>query len=190
MESLKEIFEEMLNKEEQVTAQLAKDGNLYDGYPIELKNMHNKNADFFQTLLDNSEWPRISDVGEETAKMACAVFQHCAICRPSLMKKGFEVISELAKLGEAHKQCVAYVSDRISYYERRPQKFGTQFEWNQNNEYGPWKIENEKEINLRRKEMGLNTQEEHNANVSKHTPTDSAPSKTDYSDRENDFQKL
>jgi hypothetical protein len=66
--------------------------------------------------------------------------QH-AIGDPQLQSRWLPLLQEAVTKGEAEPAHVAYLEDRICFYERRPQRYGTQFDWDEEGQMsrGCWK---------------------------------------------------
>jgi hypothetical protein len=47
------------------------------------------------------------------------------------------------------------LTDRILFNQRRPQQFGTVFDWDEDDEISPWTIEDEDNVDERRASVGL-----------------------------------
>jgi hypothetical protein len=56
--------------------------------------------------------------------------------------------------GEVAPAQPAYLEDRILCCEGRAQRFGTQFDWDENGELSPQPIEDEHNVDLRRRSVG------------------------------------
>lgn len=139
---------------------LAKQGTLRSGYPKQLELLHHEHSDRLEKILRQYGWPGRSLVGDEGAVCACKLLQHSAIVRPALMHEGMRYLQQAVAAGEASRICLAYVQDRICFYERRPQIYGTQFDWDENDEFSPWAIEDEDCVEERRRALGMRALEE------------------------------
>jgi hypothetical protein len=135
-------------------ARLAAAGDLFDGYAPAMEAMHVENAETLTAIVEESGWPRVSEVGEEASEAAWLVAQH-AISRPDAMR-AFRVALEAAvRLGEAPARHLAYLTDRIRFHERRPQVYGTIHDWDESGELGPWTIERPERVDELRRSVGL-----------------------------------
>jgi len=91
----------------------------------DMERLHKRNAARLDQIINAIGYPTKSKVGEEASEAAWLVIQH-AISEPVFMKKCFALLSESA--GDVNPQNIAYMYDRICYFEGRPQKYGTQFD--------------------------------------------------------------
>lgn len=109
----------------QVREKLLQAGKLSQGYSSEMEQLHLKNAAKLEEIIDLMGYPTRSKVGEEASEAAWLIVQH-AISRPALMKRCYVLLSE--NNDDVDAQNLAYLHDRICYFEGRPQRFGTQFD--------------------------------------------------------------
>ncbi|MFO0636921.1 MAG: DUF6624 domain-containing protein [Nannocystaceae bacterium] len=72
--------------------------------------------------------PRRSRVGEQAAGAAFRIVQH-AIGEPAFMRAMLPLLREAAERGELPPAMVATLEDRICVFEGRPQRYGTQYDW-------------------------------------------------------------
>ena len=142
-----------------VRNRLANSGELFDGYNKEMEELHIKNACRLDSIVAEIGWTSKDKVGEDARNAAMIIIQH-AISLPDFQKKYLGLIKEATDKGQEDKRNYAFLYDRICFYERRPQRFGTQYYWDENNELSPWIIEAPDNINKLRKEYGLNPIEE------------------------------
>jgi hypothetical protein len=52
---------------------------------------------------------------------------------------------------------VAYLEDRICFFEARPQVYGTQYDWDESGELNPHPVEDIAGVDERRRSVGLGT---------------------------------
>lgn len=109
-------------------ARLAADGSLFDGYHPEMEAVHRKNAARLRAIVHEVGWPGRALVGEEGASAAWRILQH-AIGEPDLMRAMLPLVDAAAAAGEARPAEVAMLVDRIRVFEGRPQRYGTQLDW-------------------------------------------------------------
>ena len=158
-EDLKRSLLQMVEEEGRLRAELASDGSLYEGYPQQIRELHLRQANELEKIVDIHGWPKISLVGEEGADAAWLILQH-AISRPDFMKRCFPVFERAAQENEASLRHLSCLTDGIRYFSRVPQVYGNYFDWNEKGQFEPWDIEEPENVNERRKKMGLNTLEE------------------------------
>jgi hypothetical protein len=104
-------------------------------------------------------WPGKSLVGQDGASAAWLLIQH-ADRNHEFQKQCLELIKEAAGKGEVSMQNVAYLTDRVLVGEGKRQVYGTQFEV-KNGELVAVPIEDEANVDKRRKEVGLSFLEEY-----------------------------
>ena len=142
----KELIE-MAQHDLQVRDKLLKEGKLSAGYNPEMESVHKKNAARLNEIINAIGYPTRLIVGKEASDAAWLIVQH-AISEPTLMRKCYELLSNSD--GEVNPQNLAYLHDRICYFEGRPQKYGTQFD-----NCGLYPVENKEEMIRLRKELKL-----------------------------------
>ena len=99
-------------------------------------------------------WPGRTLVGEEAMHAAWLVLQH-AIGEPGVQRGCLPILRAAVERGEATPAQVAYLEDRIAFFERRPQRYGTQFDWDERGMLSPWPIEDPEGVDARRAAVGL-----------------------------------
>lgn len=153
-EVLRETLLQMREDDLQTRRRLAETGELFDGYNAEMEAVHLKNAGYLEKLVEKHGWLGTSEVGEDGAEAAWLVALH-AISLPDFMKRSLNLIEEAAKTGEVPPWQAAYLADRIAFFENRPQKCGTQSDWNESGEMEVWTLEDEEKVNEYRAQVGL-----------------------------------
>ena len=107
----------------------------------------------FQSILDQIGWPTISKVGKWGAATAFLIIDHAP---REVMEKYFPQLEEAAFKGEASLSSFATLKDRILVNRNAKQIYGTQKYWDAaQGKFVFFPIENEKEVNSKRKEVGL-----------------------------------
>lgn len=144
----------MSEKAYNISKELFESGYLNQDYHPKIEEIDNENAIELERIIFEIGWPTVDKVGEEASYSAWLILQH-AISNPSLQRKCLPLLEDLAKKNQILPQEVAKLYDRICYFEMRPQKYGTQFDFDKNNEFGPWELEDEKNVDKYRKEVGL-----------------------------------
>ncbi len=137
-----------------VREELARSGALLEGYHPRMREVHERNAARLRALMELHGWLGRSRVGEEAAAAAWLIIQH-AIGNPPLQRRGLELMSEAAARGDASHIHVAMLEDRIRSNEGKGQRYGTQFDWDEDGLMSPLPIEDEAHVDERRAEIGL-----------------------------------
>jgi len=139
-----------------VRAELLAQSALGDGYNPRMREVHERNATRLKAIIAAHGWPGRSLVGQDGSHAAWRVVQH-AIGDPSFQRSCLAAIEESVADGEAPLAQLAFLVDRVRYFEGRPQIYGTQFDWDENGEMNPWQIEDPDHVDERRSRAGLNS---------------------------------
>lgn len=118
-----------------------------------LKEIDKANREWLKGVVDNRGWPGKSLVGADGAHKAWLLVQHCDDDR-AFQKKCLDLMKPLAEKGEVAKVDVAYLTDRVLVGENKNQIYGTQFH-QVNGKLEPQPIEDEANVDARRKEAGM-----------------------------------
>jgi len=116
--------------------------------------VHLENAAELENMIDANGWLGKSLVGKDGAEAAWLVVQH-AISRPAFSRKCLKLIEKAVAENEAEPYQFAYLNDRISFFENRPQKYGTHSDWNEAGVMEVWTLEDKEKVNDYRVEVGL-----------------------------------
>lgn len=143
---------EMARYDLQVREELLEAGKLSPGYNPDMERVHLKNAARLEEIINTIGYPTPSEVGKEASEAAWLIVQH-AISKPALMKRCYALLS--AASDDINPQNLAYLHDRICYFEGKPQKFGTQFD-----NRGLYPVEDKAETIRLRKALQLSTHDE------------------------------
>jgi Family of unknown function (DUF6624) len=144
----------MAEEDDRVRTELAADGSLFDGYHPRMRAVHRTNADRLASILRDEGWPSEPQVGPDGAKAAWLIVQH-AIDRPAFQREALEALRLAASRGEVPAMQPALLEDRIRTLEGRPQRYGTQFDWDESGELSPFAIEDPESVDDRRRAIGL-----------------------------------
>ena len=134
--------------------ELATDGSLFHGYHPQMKALHDRNAKRLDEIVENNGWPGKSMVGEEAAHAAWLILQH-AVAHPGLQRKCFLMLVDQVQAGEISPKEMAMLEDRIRCFEGRPQRFGTQFDWDEKKLMSPLPLDDINLVEERRRKIGL-----------------------------------
>jgi hypothetical protein len=137
-----------------VRAELVRTGQLFEGYDPRMQRVHLANARRLERMLEDGPWPTREIVGQDGARAAWLIVQH-ALPAPSLMRRALPFIREAAKVDEASAVRAAMLEDRIATLEGRPQRWGTQFDWDETGRLVPQPLEDPAGVDARRLEIGL-----------------------------------
>ena len=133
---------------------LARDGSLFQGYHPRMAALHQRHGTRLAALIDAHGWPGRSRVGAASARAAWLILQH-AIANPPLMRRGLTLLQGGASEGEVSPLEVAMLEDRIRTFEGRPQRYGTQFDWDEHGRLSPLPLEDPAGVDARRRAIGL-----------------------------------
>jgi hypothetical protein len=139
-----------------VRAELLHEGALGDGYHLRMREVHERNAARLKGIIATRGWPGRSLAGDDGAHAAWRIAQH-AIGDPSFQRACVEAIQKAVDQGEAPLAQLAFLEDRVRFFEGRAQLYGTQFHWDENGEMNPWPIEDPEHVDERRSKVGLNS---------------------------------
>lgn len=154
----KEIID-LKNKDIRFRNQLIQERKLGLGYHPEMEKIHIENAKRLDQIIDEIGYPTRGKVGVEASEAAWLIIQH-AISLPSFMNKCMDLLCEKVNKKVVNPLNYAYLSDRIAILGNQPQKYGTQFEWDEEDQLVPCEMDNLKDVNQRRKKLGLNSVED------------------------------
>jgi hypothetical protein len=175
----------LAEEDRRVRAELAAAGALFEGYHPRMAEVHARNAARLTAIIDRHGWPGRGLVGEEGARAAWLVLQH-AIGNPALQRRGLALLQAAAR-GEVPAAEVALLHDRICFFEGRPQRYGTQYDWNEDGELAPWTIEDEAGVDERRRAVGLPPLAENTRRVREGTARDGDRPPRDWKERHRRF---
>jgi hypothetical protein len=137
-----------------VREELAADGSLYHNYNPTMQAVHDANAARLASLLHTHGWPGEYQVGHQAAMAAWLIVQH-AIAQPAFQRRAFELLREAVRQGSAPAVQAAMLEDRIRSLEGRPQRYGTQFDWDSSGVMSPLPLEDPDGVDARRRAIGL-----------------------------------
>lgn len=144
----------MAEEDLRVRGELLADGTLNDGYAPRMEAVHRRNAARLEDIVAAHGWPGRALVGDVASRAAWLVLQH-AIGNPSLQRRGLEWLRAAAERDDVPEIEVAMLEDRIRVYEGKPQRYGTQFDFDRTGRITPYPIEDEAGVDGRRARLGL-----------------------------------
>jgi hypothetical protein len=145
---------EMAEEDGRVRSELAATGELFEGYAPRMAEVHRRNARELEAVIEARGWPGKSLAGDDGARAAWLILQH-AIGDPELQRRCLPLLREAVARGEMEPAHAAYLEDRICFFERRPQPYGTQFDWDEEGRMSPWTVEDPEGVDERRRSVGL-----------------------------------
>ena len=154
IEPIRDELLRLAREDGEVRERLAADGSLFDGYNNLMAIVHRRNGDRLAVIVDAVGWPGISLVGEDGADAAWLVLKH-AIGSPELQRRMLPLVQRAVVAGEAPAWHAATLEDGIAFYEGRPQRYGTMFDWDERGVMAPWTIEDPAGLDERRRAVGL-----------------------------------
>jgi hypothetical protein len=163
-------------------------GQLDDGYNEEMANLHNRNAEILNEIIDAIGYPTIDKVGREASEAAWLIIQH-SIGQPGFMKKCVKLLEVAVKDHKADPRSLAFLTDRVAVFEGHPQRYGTQFDWDENGEMSPKLIGDVQKVNQRRKSVGLNSLEEQTEIMRMQAKKENQSPPTDFKKRKQEIEK-
>jgi hypothetical protein len=124
--------------------------------PPELRGMgeiDKRNTAWLKEVIDRRGWPGKSLVGADGANAAWLLVQHADQDR-AFQKRCLPLLAAAVKKGEATGAQLAYLTDRVRVGAGEKQVYGTQFR-TVDGKLEPQPIEDEANVDRRRKEVGL-----------------------------------
>jgi hypothetical protein len=149
----------MVQEDRRVRAELTADGTLFGGYHARMHEVHDRHAARLARILDDHGWPVESRAGADGAEAAWLIVQHAIAC-PALQRRALGEMIAAAGRGEVPPWQPAMLEDRIRVFEGRPQRYGTQLDWDADGQLSPLPIEVPASLDERRKSVGLGPLEE------------------------------
>lgn len=128
----------------------------------QIKDSINKiNLNELNSIIQESGWPKISEVGKEGSSAAFLIIQHAEL---AAQKKYSRYLKKAVKHNEAYPRQLALLSDRIKVFENKKQIYGSQISWDPVTEkqfFDYSKLKRPQTVNKRRKSVGLGPIEEY-----------------------------
>ena len=153
---LRQRLLEMAAEQRRVHTELSQSGEIYQGRPLasRLAEVCRRHALALEAIIEEHGWPGKSLVGEDGSHAAWFLLQH-AIERPDLQRRALSLLRAAVAQGEAAPAQAAYLDDKICFFERRPQRYGTQFDWDADGRMSPWVLADPERVDEYRSAVGL-----------------------------------
>lgn len=110
---------------------------------------------YMKAVIEKHGWPGHRLVGRDGAHAAWLLVQHADL-DPAFQKHCLALLEKAVAAKDAEPTDYGYLYDRVAVADKRPQRYGTQFI-----EGKPQPIEDEANVDARRKAIGLGTMEEY-----------------------------
>jgi hypothetical protein len=120
---------------------------------MKMRDIDVQNTAWMKEIVDKYGWPGKSLIGEDGAQKAWLMVQHADHDR-AFQKRCLQLLETAVKKGEAKPENLAYLTDRVRVGDKQKQIYGTQFR-EMNGKQEPFPIEDEANVDKRRKEVGL-----------------------------------
>jgi hypothetical protein len=130
----------------------------------EMQQADAENTTWLKGIVAKQGWPTITDIGKDGFNAAWLLVQHADADRP-FQKQCLELMEKLPR-NEVIPSNVAYLTDRVLVADGKKQKYGTQFT-QVDGKHQPQPIEDEANVDKRRKELGLSTMAEYTRQIEK-----------------------
>ena len=157
---LRRALLEMARLDRSVRAELAASGRLSNaGYEPRMARVHQSHAQRLRRIIESVGWPGSDLVGRDGAEAAWLILQH-AISEPDLLRRALPLLKTAAREGKANPAHAAMLEDRIRFFEGRPQRYGTQLDWDADGNLSPGEVEDPEKLAERRRAVGLPPLEE------------------------------
>lgn len=144
-QALRGKYIEILEKE---NAKATIDQAEKDRLEILISETDEKNRIELERMIKTCGWPKDLD-GNRAAFSAFLIIQHAPL---PYQLKYFAMIKAANSRGEISNEHLAWLIDRVLVRQGKPQRYGTEFEYGSNKIFP---IEDSKNVNKRRKKMGL-----------------------------------
>jgi hypothetical protein len=154
-ENLRRELVEMRAEDKRVRQELLEAGELGGPYVPRMEALHKRNAARLRELIAAYGWPDEEIAGKDGAEAAWLVAQH-AVGEPAFQREALRLLRAREPEKRVPRWHGAYLDDRISLHEGRPQRYGTQ--WVDDPVDGrtrPWTLAEPDRVNQFRAEVGL-----------------------------------
>jgi len=133
-------------------------------YQYKIEQFCAENASWLQAIIRQTGWPGIDEVDYEGAEAAWYIAQN-AISLPAFMREALSLMEKALAADNIPHWQFAYLDDAINFFSGKPQKYGTQFDWNKQGEMVPWLLAEPEKVNEYRELAGLNSIEERSREI-------------------------
>jgi hypothetical protein len=152
-DGLRQELLKMVKEDQEVRKALLKTSSPDPALVRRIADIDRKNTARLKEIIEKLGWPGKSKVGDEGAHAAWLLVQHADRDR-AFQKRCLSLMERALKAQEASPTDFAYLTDRVLVGENKKQVYGTQFR-TVDGKLEPYPIEEEKNVDRRRKEVGL-----------------------------------
>jgi hypothetical protein len=153
-EELRRELLAMVDEEQELHTRLSESGEIYGGYHPALEELNLRQALRLEQIIETQGWPGTSLVGSDGAHAAWFTAIH-AISRPAFQRRCLGLLRDAVERGEVPAAQAAFMEDKIAFMERRPQRYGTQFDWDEKGQMSPWTLAEAEHVDELRAGVGL-----------------------------------
>lgn len=162
-EALRQEILKMVEKDQEIRTEIIEAPSPNEAALRRMTKIDRKNTARMKEIIAKHGWPGKSLVGEDGAEAAWLLVQHADKDR-EFQKRCLKLLERAVKAREASAGELAYLTDRVLVGENKKQIYGTQFR-TVDGKLEPYPIEDEKNVDKRRKEIGLSPLAEYRKKV-------------------------
>ena len=121
----------------------------------EINSCDSVNTHSLRSIVHEHGWPGVSLVGKDGSRAAFLILQH-SDKDTGIQMQMLPLLKKAAESNETEWQYFAFLTDRILVFKQgKKQIYGTQLKFNSQGLAEPFPIEDEENVDKRRKEVGL-----------------------------------
>ncbi|MGG2461702.1 DUF6624 domain-containing protein [Streptomyces sp. RGM 3693] len=129
------------------------DGNQVPPDFARMRALDAENAAALRRIIGAHGWPGHSLVGTEAANAAWLIVQHAEL---DLQLRSLDLLASAVEQGEATRQQLALLTDRVLMRQGKPQLYGTQYrDLRDGHGYQLWEVADPEDLDARRATVGL-----------------------------------
>lgn len=162
-EALRQELLNMVKEDQDARKEIIKTPSPDEAALRKMTQIDRKNTARMKEIVAKHGWPGKKLVGEDGAHAAWLLVQHADKDR-AFQKQCLPLLERAVKAKEASGADLAYLTDRVRVGENKKQVYGTQFR-QVDGKWQPFPIEDEKNVDERRKEIGLSTLAEYRKTI-------------------------
>jgi hypothetical protein len=152
-EALRQEILKMVEKDQEIRTEIVESPSPDPAALRKMEEIDRKNTARMKEIIAKHGWPGKSLVGEDGAEAAWLLVQHADKNR-EFQKRCLKLLERAVKAREATAGELAFLTDRVLVGENKKQIYGSQFR-TVDGKLEPYPIEDEKNVDKRRKEIGL-----------------------------------